>query len=377
MNVLFLSHETGMMGGSSFSLYNMILACGRQGIKAYVIMPKYNQTYTFFTNHGIKCYVIGFKMNVTSTHHGLYHYAKYIPRYIYDGLYNIISISRIVSKFKEKHIHIVHSNTSIMDIGPVIAKKLNARHVWHLREFQDKDFEFEPFKGWKRLLRQIHNTDAVITISDSIYNHFHCELCKKAISQPNAVVDAKSKEITLKPTKKQILFCGLICKAKCPDMAIRIFSSFYKTHPDYQMIMLGRFQLESYRKYLENLISSLQLDGVVKMLGYTENVAKYYQESRVLIMSSHYEAMGRVTIEAMFNGCIVLGYNSAGTAELIEDGVTGFLFDNEKKASDKLSYICDNYEVLQKIRQHAYSYSVDNFSIDHYGEVLMNFYNGI
>ncbi len=356
------------------SLYNMIQACERQGIKAYVIMPVLCPTYTFFTERGIECYVISFKLNITSARHGLYHYLKRIPRLIYDGLYNWYAVSEIYRMFKDKHIDIVHSNSSVIDIGPAIASKLHAKHVWHLREFQNLDFEMEPFRGWNRLLKQIHNADATIAITNSIYKHFHCEKCKKSISQPDATVDAKGGGIALNPTAKQILFCGFICKAKRPDVAIRIFSVFHRTHPDYKMLLVGRTSSKDFMNELDGLIRSLHLEKAVTIVGYSENVSQYYQESRALIVSSRNEGMGRVTIEAMYNGCIVLGYNSAGTAELIEDGVTGFLFDDEQSAADKLSMICDRYDDMQTLRQKAYSYCVDNFSIDHYGEVLSKLY---
>ncbi|MCD8291074.1 MAG: glycosyltransferase family 4 protein [Prevotella sp.] len=357
----------------------MIQACERQGIKTYVIMPAYCPTFSFFTKHGIECYIVNFKLNIARAHHGLYHYMKYIPRRIYGGLYNRCSVSKIYDLFKDKRIDVVHSNASVIDIGPAIAKKLKVKHVWHLREFQNRDFGMEPFRGWKRLLNQIHNADAVIAISNSIYRHFGCDACKKAIIQPNAVVDVKSEGNVLDSTKKQILFCGRICRAKCPDVAIRIFSAFHQTHPDYRMKLVGGIGSEEYKCEMMGLISSLKLENVVDIVGYIEDVSTYYKESRVFIMSSRYEAMGRVTIEAMFHGCIVLGYNSAGTAELVEDGVTGFLFDDEESAMEKLSMICDRYESdeMQKVRKQAYSFCVDNFSIDRYGKVLLNLYKGL
>lgn len=60
--------------------------------------------------------------------------------------------------------------------------------------------------------------------------------------------------------------------------------------------------------------------------------ASFYKAADAFVMNSQGmdgtggECFGRVTIEAMAAGLVVLGTNSGGTAEIIEDGQSGFLF---------------------------------------------------
>lgn len=49
--------------------------------------------------------------------------------------------------------------------------------------------------------------------------------------------------------------------------------------------------------------------------------------------------MGRTTIEAFWNGCPVLGRNTGGTPELIDNGETGFLFDSIEELSSLMQDI--------------------------------------
>lgn len=42
---------------------------------------------------------------------------------------------------------IVHTNSGVTDLGYPLRKVLGARHVVHLREFQDIDFGIEPLTG--------------------------------------------------------------------------------------------------------------------------------------------------------------------------------------------------------------------------------------
>ncbi len=46
------------------------------------------------------------------------------------------------------------------------------------------------------------------------------------------------------------------------------------------------------------------------------------------LMCSENEGLGRVSIEAMFYGCLVIGRNSGGTKDFVFDGKTGLLFND-------------------------------------------------
>lgn len=68
-------------------------------------------------------------------------------------------------------IDLAHSNSSVFAIGVGLVRKLGAKHVWHIREFQDLDFGIQPFCGWKRLKKMVWQTDAVVAITDAVYRH--------------------------------------------------------------------------------------------------------------------------------------------------------------------------------------------------------------
>lgn len=76
----------------------------------------------------------------------------------------------------------------------------------------------------------------------------------------------------------------------------------------------------------------------------------------VEVIASRYEAFGRITIEAMLNELPVIGANSAGTAELITDGVTGLLYPsgNVSKLSDALEMTFNNYDNALAMAKNAF-----------------------
>jgi glycosyltransferase involved in cell wall biosynthesis len=90
-------------------------------------------------------------------------------------------------------------------------------------------------------------------------------------------------------------------------------------------------------------------------------------------MCSKNEAQGRVTVEAMFNGCPVIGYASAGTLEIIKDKENGFLYTDIYDILQKVSYIEQHYDISYLIHN-AQQYAQDNFSEELYGERLYKLY---
>lgn len=63
-----------------------------------------------------------------------------------------------------------------------------------------------------------------------------------------------------------------------------------------------------------------------------EELASAYASSDIFVMPSRTETLGLVILEAMSSGLPVVAARDGGIPELIEDGVSGYLFDNESQA---------------------------------------------
>ena len=81
------------------------------------------------------------------------------------------------------------------------------------------------------------------------------------------------------------------------------------------------------------------------------------------LVCSKMEALGRVTIEGMYYRNLVIGADSGATAELVKDGMTGYLYksgniDDLVKNIEKAIASDDS----NKIIINAHEWSVKNFS---------------
>lgn len=76
---------------------------------------------------------------------------------------------------------------------------------------------------------------------------------------------------------------------------------------------------------MQNLVSESDFNNTVIFTGHRNDGDKILSKCKVLLMSSWAEPSGVIVIEAMAAGVPVIGANSGGVKEIIEDGVTGYL----------------------------------------------------
>lgn len=83
---------------------------------------------------------------------------------------------------------------------------------------------------------------------------------------------------------------------------------------------------------LKSLINELNLENNVFLKGFTTEVSKIYLGSCITILSSRYEGQGLVIAESLAHGVPVVSYDiTYGPAEMIEDGINGYLVEKYNK----------------------------------------------
>lgn len=372
LNVLYISHEKASVLGSSRSLLNMIHSL-RGKVNAFVIVPMKGEAYNYFKTNNINVYAIAFPLDITGKH-GLKRYISTIPRLFRDViLYNkaIKQISNIVDK---NYIDIIHSNSSTVDIGFYVAKKMNKPHIWHLREFQNLDFHFHPAYGWHRLLKIIKKSSATICITKAIQKHFGLENSKNSYQIFNAV-RSKKDACFITDKDKYFLVCGNLSNAKGCEIAIQAFAIFNRKRSGFRLKFVGSIT-PIYRNELLQLAKGLGIDKFIDFEGYQTETKHYYCKASAFLMCSRNEAMGRVTVEAMFYGCPVIGYNGGGTKEIINNGIDGFLFSSQEECSALMEKVITDTNINQVVFN-AQQKAINLFSEETYGEKIYAVYQKV
>lgn len=169
----------------------------------------------------------------------------------------------------------------------------------------------------------------------------------------------------VKDGKKHILFVGTVCDWKgCGDLA-----DACKLLADSGEI--GEIQLDLVGKtgaYADELKAKYGKEKWFHLVGKLprEEVMKRYAQADVVCFPSWWENMPMVCIEAMLSGAVVIGSNSGGMSEIIEDGKSGFLMTprNPQVLADKIKEVCMlPLEVKVKVRQEAHERIMQNFDM--------------
>ncbi|MGP7734312.1 glycosyltransferase family 4 protein [Oceanimonas smirnovii] len=97
-------------------------------------------------------------------------------------------------------------------------------------------------------------------------------------------------------------------------------------------IIVGHAMADSYLLDLKEKTKSLSIENNVLFHDFTNSPEKFMQSCDVMVTASKQETFGLVTVEAMQCGVAVIAANSGGTLEIIDDNLTGLLFNNEDSA---------------------------------------------
>lgn len=134
-------------------------------------------------------------------------------------------------------------------------------------------------------------------------------------------------------------------------------------------------------KYLE-LVQEWGLSGITTFYGFIDNVEETLTHYGIGVLSStlkYKEGISNSLLEYMATGLIAVGSNVGGTAELVKDKVSGFLFEAENADSlvAKIVYIQDHPELREGIvaaalKQLAQNHSPEN-NVNKYMGIVNNY----
>jgi len=131
--------------------------------------------------------------------------------------------------------------------------------------------------------------------------------------------------------KKNILAAGRLdgWHHKGFDNLIGVWSRIAKSYPDWILEIAGDGTEESLA-FLKGLISQYEIAGRVNFLGFRTDMNKIFQASSIFVLSSRYEGLGQVLLEAMSQGCACVGFEFDGrTREFITSSDVGIVVKDQ------------------------------------------------
>lgn len=147
-----------------------------------------------------------------------------------------------------------------------------------------------------------------------------------------------------------IVYLGRFTYPKNPERLIRILENVIAQRPETKAALIGTGELE---EKVKALAAEKNLCGNIDFLGFRSNPYKILENSKLMLMSSRWEGMPMCVLEAMSLGVPIVSTPTDGLAEIIENGVDGYLGSSDKELGRLCLEILNNKALRETLSKAA------------------------
>ena len=354
MRVLYVLHTTDIYGGATKAFATLLAGQRERGVEPVVVTPDEQGITSVLRDEGVEVVVLNYRPSLYPYWRGLKDYILAVPRMLARLWVNWRASRTLAAYLRRNPVDIVHTNTGVIDIGYRAARLAGIPHVFHVREYADLDFHMHHFPSRKAFCRRLSRSWS-ICITHGIQRHFSQQ------DNPRSVViyDAIGPEQAALPAissseEKYFLYAGRIESSKG---LLSILAAYNVAVP---LKVAGAVFSEPYYEACRRLVEERHLP--VEFLGPRTDLPSLMRQAVALIVSSPFEGFGLCMPEAMFQGCLVIGRDTAGTQEQFANGSRltgapiGFPYNSREELSALLPRVAAlTPEESAPIRQRAFT----------------------
>lgn len=383
MKVLFIFHTSWIKGGASKSGLTLVKGLQRQRVKIVAACPEEGSLSEILRKEGIEVRTFGYNWAYPYVERSLKGLLKFGPKLILNSIKNRKALDRMTVFAEEFRPDIIHTNSGVADIGLRLAKRLGLPHVSHFREFGWRDCNA---LMWHEQRMRRYPRQHGIAIGKDILN-WHTKQGDDNTLIYNGIVN--SGDIRRCYDKyPYLLYVGGLFKEKGIEDLLEAYS---KLNPDlrksHRLKIAGSTVDSRYMQYLSSLTDRLDLTSDVEWLGERSDINDLMYRAKALVVPSHNEAFGRIVVEGMINGCLVIGRDMAGIKEQFDNGLEftskeiGLRFDSiEELTSILASVMRENIgfsETFLTMTEMGQKTVQSLYSIQRYVDSVIGFYDKI
>lgn len=382
IKVAFITHYSSLYGANR-SLLDLIDGLRQFDVGAYVISTEDGQIREALDSREVPFVVlpfhrwVGWRPRCTKLHEWARAYLVWRKETV-ARLAGNVSVSRtIAGQLRQWNVDMVYTNSSVTPVGLMAARGVSLPHVWHLREFCDLHFNLKFDWGKNLFERYIGCSDAIISVSKAIEDYY----LARVESQRKRVIynGVASREFinALRPGKEQhanhdkytFLMLGAIQENKGHSEALQALAELKKQGLDVELVVAGEGALAK----LHDAAIELGVADIMEYRGYVDDPFALLREVDALLVCSRYEAMGRVTVEAMAVGRPVIGFNQAGTSELIQHEHNGLLYEGGSgELANSMARFVQSPDWAASLGENGWRQAKDKYSIERYAEEVFS-----
>ena len=302
---------------------------------------------------------------------------SFIEKYDIDIIWNhtmnvplIQCLRKAVKSKKTKIVTVYHTapNTALAELREVYSQCIFKRD-WKTYFRLLVNYPRNLFGVYRRcradLCKIAECSDCVCLLSKAYINEYK-RLCLKNYrnlhSISNPIPNTPGTE-SIQVKKNQVLVVARHeWKHKRLDRIISIWKSVEEIFPEWKLVILGNGQAHNdFVNYAKEIgVKNVTFEGMV-------SPEPYYSESKIICLTSGWEGLPMVLIEAQKHGCVPISYKSfAALPDIITNGKTGYMVPAFKKNQfiSKLTRLMTNASLLEEMAKNCISHS-KSFSVEH------------
>jgi len=218
----------------------------------------------------------------------------------------------------------------------------------------------------------------IIVVSKSIIEEFQfrSNIIEKTTILYNPIdrkrVALKAMYDTSDHSTYDFIYLGRLSEPKNPKRIANIASRVLSKSRNARFALVGEGDMADLMKSIfdENGVSDR-----VDFLGFMDNPYGVLSQSRVMIMCSRYEGTPMAALEALSLGVPIVSTPTDGLVDLIENGVNGYICDNDDDFSERVLDVITQRALFERLSQGAKQRSLDFVSLEDYKKTLQEIYS--
>lgn len=305
------------------------------------------------------------------------------------GELNLSAAYRLARFCKENQVSLIDCHTSHAHSIGLICKQFfcpKLKLVVHRR------VDFPPKSGFFNRMKYLHKSiDRYVAISHAIKDVLieYGISPEKAVVVPSAVDKSpyqkfehgqeKAKwceQFGLDPIRPLIGQAAAMTEQKGYETLLSALAVLKSKGYQFNCLVAGDGHL---RKSLESLSRSLNLQGCMEFVGWTDEVPSFLSALDIFAMPSNFEGLGTAALDAIYAGCPVVASAVGGLKETIIHEETGLLAEvkNPEEFADQLARIIEEPELGRKLNARAQQHCDQNFSLEAMVEGNLGIYESL
>lgn len=369
MRVCFISHSAGRYG-AELALLELLQGLLRSGIEVLVLVPKKGPLLDELDRLNIEWRIIGYSVWMSRP--------RAFPYRVMRLLKTALMSIRVAQVIKNWKADVVYTNTVVTGVGAFAARLLRLPHVWHshesLRHNPSQRFDLgEP--AVSHLMDRL--SDAIIVTSQSVGNDYkhlrNVDKIRIIYQSVTPCLDTgNSAGIVTDRIFFQCVIIGSLHRWKGQHQAISALAELAGKNINIHLLLVG----DDGKRYRAELVQQAMTLGVtqrIKFYGYAEDPMPLIRNADVVLVCSRWEAFGRVAVEAMLAGKPVIGSARGATAEIIQHGKTGLLYEweNVKELAERIRFLHDNPKASLSMGRAAQQWAENRFTQERYAREVL------